>query len=131
MKNIFLQAMNEPFDLSAMLDRIDYHHIRGKLTDEEREELIAIAREKANPFDGLDVAAKLKEFDERITALENGKAESGGTDEETVEEYVPGKWYYNGNKMLYDGSKYKCTAPVGVACVWSPDEYPSYWELDE
>lgn len=131
MKSVFMQAMNELFDLSTMLGRIDYHHVRGNLTDAEREELVAIAREKANPFGGLDVSAKLKEFDERITALENGKAESGGTDKEIVDEYVAGKWYYNGNKVLYNGNEYVCVAPEDVVCVWSPDEYPVYWELDE
>lgn len=130
MKSVFLQAMNELFDLSAMLGRINYHHVRGNLTDAEREELVAVARDKANPFGGLDVAAKLKELDERITALENGNTDSGN-DNETVAEYVPGKWYYRGNKMLYNGNVYKCIAPEGVACVWSPDEYPVYWELDE
>lgn len=131
MRNVFLQAMNEPFDLPMMLEKLDYHHVRGKLTDEAREELVSIAREKATPFGGLDVAAKLQELDERIKALEEGNAESGGSTDEAVEEYVPGRWYYNGNKVLHKGSRYKCTAPEGVACVWSPDEYPAYWELDE
>lgn len=131
MKSVFIQAMNEVFDLSTMLGRIDYHHIRGNLNDADREELVAIAREKANPFGGLDVVAKLKEFDERITALEEGNAESGGETDETIDEFVPGKWYYWGNKVMYKGTAYKCVAPEDVACVWSPDEYPVYWELVE
>lgn len=131
MRNVFLQAMNEPFDLSVMLGRINYHHVRGNLTDAEREELSATAREKATPLGGLDVAEKLKELDQRITALENGNAVNDGGDEETIEEYVPGKWYYRGAKVLHKGSRYKCTAPEGVACVWSPDEYPAYWVLDD
>ena len=90
-----------------------------------------IAREKANPFGGLDVAAKLLELDERIKALEDGNAESGGATDETIEEYVPGKWYYWGNKMMHNGAVYKCVAPEDVVCVWSPDEYPAYWELVE
>lgn len=131
MKNVFLDAMNENFDLSAMLKKIDYHHVRGNLTDADREELVAIAREKANPFGGIDVAAKLQELDERIKALEEGNAESGGSTDETVKEYVPGKWYYAGNKILWNGYVYRCIAPVGQVCTWSPDEYPAYWELVE
>lgn len=131
MKNVFMEAMNQSFDLSVMLKKIDYHHVRGNLTDAEREELVEVAREKAAPFGGLDVAEKLKELDQRITALENGNAENDGGDEETIEEYVPGKWYYSGNKVLHKGSRYKCSAPDGVACVWSPDEYPAYWVLDD
>lgn len=130
MKKVFLQAMNELFDLTTMLAKIDYHHIRGKLTDAEREELVAVAREKANPFGGLDVAAKLKELDERIKILEEGNAESGGAIDETIKEYVPGKWYYEGNKILWNGAVYKCIAPVGKVCTWSPDEYPAYWEAE-
>lgn len=127
MKSVFLQAMNELFDLSTMLNRIDYHHIRGNLTDEEREELIATARDKADPFGGLDVAAKLRELDERITALEKGNT-SSGNDDEPIKEYVSGKWYYSGDRVLFNGEIRTCIAPQGVACVWSPDEYPAYWE---
>lgn len=127
MKNVFLQATNELFDLSTMLNRIDYHHIRGNLTDEEREELVAVARDKADPFGGLNVAAKLREFDERITTLEKGNT-SSGNDDETVAEYEQGKWYYRGDKALFKGEVRTCIAPQGVACVWSPDEYPAYWE---
>lgn len=40
-----------------------------------------------------------------------------------------GKWYYNGDKITFEGVKYKCIAPDGVVCMWSPKEYPVYWEL--
>ena len=126
MKNVFLIAMNESFDLTAMLARIDYHHIRGNLTDSDREELAALAREKANPFGGVDVVAKLQELDSRITALEKGKAESGTG--ETIPDYTPGKWYYAGDKVMHNGAAYECIAPEGVVCTWNPDEYPAYWQ---
>ena len=47
---------------------------------------------------------------------------------ESYEEYTVGKWYYNGNKVSFDGKNYNCIAPEGVVCVWSPTEYPAYWE---
>lgn len=128
MKNVFLTAMNESFDLTAMLARIDYHHIRGNLTDADREELAALAREKANPFGGVDVVAKLQELDSRITALEKGSTDSGSTDETVIPDYVPGKWYYAGDKVMHNGAAYECTAPEGVVCTWNPDEYPAYWQ---
>lgn len=59
---------------------------------------------------------------------------AGATDPEPGEEYleyVPGKWYYKDDKTTYNGNKYICTAPDGVVCVWSPDEYPAYWQLVE
>lgn len=127
MKNVFLEAMNEAFDLTEMLAKIDYHHIRGNLTDADREELVSVAREKANPFGGVDVLKKLEEIENRLRVLEEGKQES--TDAETVREYVNGEWCYAGDKRAFEGKVYKCTAPEGVVCVWSPADYPAYWEL--
>ena len=130
MKNVFIEAMNETFDLTAMLAKIDYHHIRGNLSDADREELVALARNKANPMGGVDVMAKLQDHEARIKALEDaGKTaggESGST--ENIEEYQVGKWYYNGDKVLFEGVVKTCTAPAGVVCTWSPAEYPAYWE---
>lgn len=34
--------------------------------------------------------------------------------------------YHNGGKCTYNGKKDICTAPEGIACVWSPDVYPDY-----
>jgi len=126
MKNVFITAMAETFDLSQMLAKIDYHHIRGNLTDAEREELIAVAREKANPFGGVDVLKKLEEIENRLRVLE-GNTESGGA-AETVPEYQAGKWYYAGDKVTFDGKTYMCVAPEDVVCVWNPVDYPLYWE---
>ena len=129
MKNVFVEAMNETFDLTAMLAKIDYHHIRGNLSDADREELVALARNKANPMGGVDVMAKLQDHETRIKALEDaGKTAGGDTTEADVAEYVPGKWYYNGDKVLFEGVVKTCNAPAGVVCTWSPAEYPAYWE---
>ena len=129
MKNVFIEAMNETFDLTAMLAKIDYHHIRGNLSDADREELVALARKKANPMGGVDVMAKLQDLEARIKALEDaGKTAGGDTTEADVADYVPGKWYYNGDKVLFEGVVKTCTAPAGVVCTWSPAEYPAYWE---
>lgn len=43
------------------------------------------------------------------------------------DEYVVGKWYYRGDKILFNGSSFTCIAPKGVVCVWSPLDYPLYW----
>jgi len=125
MKNVFLEAMNEAFDLTAMLAKIDYHHIRGNLTDADREELVTLAREKANPFGGVDVLKKLEEIENRLRVLEEGKQEST----ETVPEYQAGKWYYAGDRVMFDGKTYCCIAPENAVCTWNPAEYPAYWEL--
>lgn len=129
MYNVFIEAMNEPFDLTAMLHKIDYHHVRGSLNDTEREELIALARDKANPYGGVDVMEKLQDLDNRLRALEGAKDDASADDTGTAEEYVPGKWYRKGDRVTYDGKVYTCIAPDGMVCTWSPAEYPAYWEL--
>lgn len=130
MKNIFMDVIKRGgFDLSGLLAKIDAYHIEGKLTDAEREELILAAREAANPMDGVDVLKKLNELEHRVRALENVEPDPEDPDEpETYPEYVPGKWYYAGDKVSFEGLNYVCTAPDGVVCTWSPAEYPAYWE---
>lgn len=131
MKNVFVEALKEAFDLTAMLAKIDYHHIRGNLSDDDREELIALAREKANPFGGVDVMHKLEEIEARLRKLEEASStESEQPGETTVDEYVAGKWYYAGDKVQYKGKVYTCIAPDGIVCTWNPEEYPAYWEVD-
>lgn len=129
MKNVFIEAMNEVFDLSAMLAKIDYHHIRGNLTDAEREELYALARTKANPMGGVDIMAKLQDHEARIKALEEnrGSAEDN-SGAEVIPEYQVGKWYYAGDKVTFSGAAYICIAPEGAVCTWSPAEHPAYWK---
>lgn len=128
MKTVFESALNSAFDLTDMLGKINTHHIAGNLTDADREDLIRKAREKADPFGGVDVMAKLQELEARVRALEEAKATGGDTTEETVPEYQVGKWYYSGDKVLFEGVVKTCIAPAGVVCVWSPAEYPVYWE---
>lgn len=114
------------YDLSVLLARIDKYHIEGKITDEERDELITMARVGASATGGIDVIAKLEELDLRIKNIEDGNVPI--TPGEAYEEYVPGKWYYGGDKCAFKGNNYICTAPEGVVCVWSPVEYPAYWQ---
>lgn len=91
--------------------------------------LLNILREGENNADTVqevNVLAKLEELEQRVRALEeSGSADPG----EEYPDYVAGKWYYNGDKITFEGGKYKCIAPAGVVCVWSPTEYPPYWEM--
>lgn len=134
MKNVFIEAMNETFDLTAMLAKIDYHHIRGNLSDADREELVALARNKANPMGGVDVMAKLQDHEARIKALEDAGKTAGGesSSAEKIDPYEDGKWYKNGNKVRWNDKVYVCVnVPEGHYCTWNPDVYPAYWELVE
>lgn len=126
MKNIFKDVIEQRgFNLAEMLSKIDKYHIEGKLTDEEKTELITLAREKANAKDNFDVMKKLEEFDARLKALEEGKT-AAPTEDYPL--FTEGKWYYNGDKCSENGTNYVCIAPEGVVCVWSPSAYPAYWE---
>ena len=132
-KDLFMAAIrNGGFDLSAMLNRIDEYHIHGKLSDSERDELQAAARGDANPQ--LDLTKEIQLLWEAVRNLED---KLNGTDGETptgVPEYVQPTGghdaYFAGDKAVYNGTVYTCVAPAGVACVWSPDVMPSYWQAN-
>lgn len=124
------------FELVKMLEKIDVLWIQGSLTDDQRLELVELARGKADVRNGIDVYAKLAELDRAvkdnaaaIAALKSGGTESGDSTAETEEypAYVAGKWYYAGDKCSENGKNYECCAPEGQVCTWSPSGYPDYW----
>lgn len=123
---------NGTYELSDILERMYVMYSRSKINTEQMKELETLAREKANTDNSIDVINKLKEFDTkiqefevRITKLENPSTEEP---EVTYPAYVPGKWYYNGNTCSENGKNYICIAPEGQVCVWSPSQYPAYWQ---
>lgn len=115
---------NGLYELRDMLKKIDTQWVQSNITDAERDELIALARENANMFNSIDILKKLEELDRRMTAYEKSAV---APETEEYPEYVVGKWYYGGGKCTFEGVKYDCTAPEGVVCNWSPAEYPPYW----
>ena len=122
------------FELTDILRKIDTVWFEGKITDEEKAELVEMAQGKANPQHSMDLVAKVVDLEKRVKILEEQK--SSETEEGTEEkvEYPPhvaGKWYYNGDKCSENGKNFTCTAPVGQVCTWSPSEYPPYWQLEE
>lgn len=140
MYEIILTVINsKKYDLSGLLKKIDTLWIQGEITDEQRLELIDLARENALSGNSIDLVEKLKSLEqevnalkERIAALENPESgEPENPEEETFPEYEAGKWYYAGDKVSFDGINYECTALEGVVCVWSPADYPAYWQMLE
>lgn len=114
------------YNLSAVLSKIDTVWAEEKITDDQRAELITLARNQASLEAGVDVMLKLTELEQRIRALETSESTDVPTEE--CPAFVTGKWYYTGDKCSFDGRNYTCVAPEGVACVWSPADYPAYWE---
>lgn len=125
MKSIFENVIAKGgYNLAEMLAKIDVCYVEGKLTKEERDALVEMARAEASVAGSTDVIAKLEELDKRVKALEENNVTP---DADEYLEYVVGKWYYNGNGCTFKGEKYDCIAPEGVVCTWSPEEYPPYW----
>lgn len=131
------------YDLTDILKKIDVQWISGKITEEERNKLIQLAQAKANVQNSVDVIAKLAEMEKRMVAAEKEiialksqkeTPEEPDTGEETTPEtypeFVAGKWYFNGNKISFEGENYTCIAPEGQVCTWNPVEYPPYWQKD-
>lgn len=115
------------FELTDIIRKIDTVWLEGKITDEEKAELVGMAQGKANPQHSMDLVAKVADLEKRVKTLETQTP----TEPEYEEEYPPfeeGKWYYNGDKISFEGNNYVCIAPDGVVCVWSPSAYPTYWE---
>ena len=128
MKTIFEGVINRGgYDLSDLLKKIDSYHISGQLSDSDKDELYAAARGEADPSGNLDMLKKILELEDRVAALEQGKVEQPS---ESVEGFVPGKWYRTGDRISFNGIVYVCIAPEGQVCTWNPAEYPAYWEAD-
>lgn len=132
MKSVFnaiIKAGN--YDLHTILSRIDRYHAEGKLSDAEHDALVSDARAGARPEASVDMSAvltRLADHERRLAALESGSAvqpEAGAP-----AEYVAGKVYQHGDRVTWKGKAYTCIAPAGTVCVWSPDDYPAYWEAD-
>lgn len=116
------------FDLSKVTNRVNTLWVEGVLTDTQRDEILALARSGAKIENSSNLYEKVIELEERVRALETNRTPTDDTTSETIPEYVAGKWYYNGDKVTFNGKTYECVAPGGAVCTWSPTEYPTYWK---
>lgn len=121
------------YDLTDILGKIETVWVQSRITDEQKMELILLAQENAKAENSIDILSKLYDLDRRVTALENkDKADEPTEDDTEITTYPPyesGVWYYRDDVVSFDGQNYKCVAPEGVVCTWSPSEYPLYWEV--
>lgn len=144
------------YELTDMLKKIDTCWIQNDITEEQKTELVALAQEKARPensyaplqeqIDKLatelaTVKTQTQENTSDILAIKDKLKEESIAVPEPVPEPEPSEEYpeyvnptgahdayYKDDKVTYNGKKYICIAPDGVACVWSPDVYPQYWQ---
>lgn len=122
------------YELADMLTKIDTLWVQGSINEEQRNSLVSDAQNNAVVENSIDVLKSLYDLNKRVTDLEKQLTElKNGSDTPTDEEtttyppYVVGKCYFNGNIISFEGRNYKCIAPIGTVCVWSPTEYPAYW----
>ena len=126
MKEMFEQVIQMGnYDLKTLLDRIDQYHIEGRLTDEERLDLIMQARKGAEPE--YDYAGEINALWAAVRALQQNVSPPTEEDEwpEFVQPTGAGTAYQVGDKITFRGEKYIC---VLAHCVWSPADYPAGWQ---
>lgn len=126
MKEMFEQVIQlGNYDLKTLLDRIDQYHIEGRLTDEERLDLIMQARKGAEPE--YDYAGEINALWAAVRALQQNVSPPTEEDEwpEFVQPTGAGTAYQVGDKITFRGEKYIC---ILAHCVWSPADYPAGWQ---
>lgn len=116
------------YDLASLLKKIDAYHIEGKLTDAERDELYAQARQ--TPEAQYEVKAEIERLWAAIRALRADQStETPETPADEWPEYVQPTGahdaYNLGDPITYNGLRYRCAMDN---CVWSPDVLPDAWE---
>ena len=121
------------YDLEDVLHRIDVMYAAGRLTDDERTALYALARENAKAE--YDYAAEIEAIWAAIRELQASVGESSGgssgeSDEWPAYQQPTGAHdaYYTGDKITYNGKRYICVMPENVACTYPPDVYPAGWQ---
>ena len=127
MYEVFQTAISaNRFDLTALTEKVTKYHVEGKLTDEQRDSLLAQAQAQADPHNSY--GSWQDEADKLWAAIRELQ-----TTEPPVEEYP--QWvqptgahdaYPLGAKVTYKEKRYE--SAIG-ANVWSPDVYPSGWKL--
>ena len=125
------------YDLEDVLHRIDVMYAAGRLTDDERTALYALARETAKAeYDSSAESESwwvaVRDIRDRLTALEG---ESSEEPQEPADEWPEFKQptgahdaYYAGDKITYNGKHYVCIMPENAACTYPPDVYPAGWQ---
>lgn len=134
------------YELADILKKIDTIWLQGALTEEQRTELIELARASADPensyaplqsqIDTLytnmtEMGKTILSLADKITKLEGGSITPPETEEHPAWVQPTGAHdaYNTGDKMTYtDGKRYICQMDN---CVWGPDVYPAGWQLVE
>lgn len=144
------------YELKELTNKINTLWVESELTDEEREALLTLAQENADPTKGYaslqqqvdELRENLKLTNEQLIELTTKVNQLiAGESPEPIPEPDPDPedeypaWhtptgahdaYYKDDKMTYtDGKKYICIAPDGYGVTYGPDVLPQMWQLVE
>ena len=126
------------YELADMLEKIDTMWLQDEITEEQKTELVDLARENAKLENSYsDLQKQIEQAFSEIAALKERVDKLDGTepDPEEYPEYVQPTGshdaYHKDDKVTYKGKKYICIAPEDVAVVWDPETYPAYWQIVE
>ena len=146
MKSIFENVINTGvYDLGDMVNKINAHHVEGNLTDEERTELLELARNNPDPTysyrswqDAANaLVTEINELKATVVTLQeqvNSLLEIEPVDPvepEPVEEYPEYEIRYAhnpyqiGDKITYKGEHYESLITPNS---WTPEAYPAGWK---
>lgn len=126
------------YELRDMLSKIDTIWVQGDLTDEQREELVELARENADPEKSYaplqaqieQAFDQIKALSARVEKLEAGEVPEPAPEPEEWPEWVQPTGAHDaygvGDKVTYNGKHYVSKI---AGNVWSPDAYPAGWEV--
>lgn len=118
------------FSLREIEHKIDTLWTENKLSEEQRDELITLARANAKAEYNIDLYAAFVALDERVSALENNETV---TNTNAPPEWHLGMQNKRGDRVSFEGKIYRCIAPEGFSCSWAPygeHGYPPYWEAE-
>ncbi len=133
--DISSRIRDSEFNLEDMIGIINYYHIHGELTMEERENLIAEARERATEALGVDPKTEIPALwiavhDLQITVnnILSGTAETIEPADEFPEFVQPTgahNAYNAGQGITFNGKHYRSLIDGNS---WSPETYPAAWQ---
>lgn len=129
LKNVIISG---DFTLDTMLTKIQTIWAQSRINEEEMEELTSLAREKADMSNDIDFKKLVLEHDKMIRdlfeAIYSNQTPDAPVVDDDIPEFVVGKTYYRDDVVSFNGKTYACVAPEGAVCVWSPADYPAYWQ---
>lgn len=136
------------YELPKLLKTIDRYHVEDKISDEERDELVEMARAGAQPNTNPDdeivaLWAAIRALRAEVEALKSGGGtDEGGTDSgdggdtetdadeypEYKQPYIIGDAYQPGDKITENGEKFVCNHEN---TMHPPSVIPAYWDKVE